>query len=326
VSQNERRIAIIGAGISGLSCATLLNKNHVSATIFDKSRGPGGRMSTRRKGESKFDHGAQYFTASHEDFLQQLIEWETVGLVAQWAGRFANWQEGHISEKSPKRKRWVGVPRMSALCRGLSQGLQVRYGVRIHRIEPMNQQWFLVDENERSYEPFDSVIVSCPGPQAAALLPVESHLHQHAKTLTYSPCWAVMAELESTINTEFDGIHFQGHPLGWAAKDSSKPQRARGERWVLHASAKWSQQHVDTTPEVIIQKLTQAFNHIGNIQPQHCTAHRWLYALASHSDGSAAMYDQHLQLGLCGDALSEPKVEGAWRSGQQMAKLILEST
>lgn len=283
-------------------------------------------MSTRRKGESRFDHGAQYFTATREDFQQQVTEWEVAGLAAEWTGRFANWVDGTVSERHPQRKRWVGSPRMSALCRGLSQELHVQYGVRIHRLVPSDQRWMLIDENEQSYGPFDSVLISCPGPQAAALLPTGSEIHQHAKALTYSPCWAVMAEVESTINTPFDGIHFQDHSLGWAARDSSKPQRTSGERWVLHGSADWSQEHVDSDPEQVIQDLTQAFRPIGTIQPHQCTAHRWLYALASRSDGTPAIYDQKRRLGLFGDALSEPMVEGAWRSGQEMANLILEAT
>ena len=35
-------IAIIGAGISGLSCASQLQQAGINVTLFDKSRGPGG--------------------------------------------------------------------------------------------------------------------------------------------------------------------------------------------------------------------------------------------------------------------------------------------
>ena len=41
-----KNIAIIGAGISGLIAARNLIQKH-NVTIFDKSRGVGGRMSTR---------------------------------------------------------------------------------------------------------------------------------------------------------------------------------------------------------------------------------------------------------------------------------------
>ena len=40
--------AIIGAGIAGLACAQKLKQAGRSVKLFDKGRGPGGRMSTRR--------------------------------------------------------------------------------------------------------------------------------------------------------------------------------------------------------------------------------------------------------------------------------------
>jgi renalase len=56
-------IAIIGAGIAGLACAQRLQDGGCSVTLFDKGRGAGGRMATRRVttpfGEIAFDHGAQ---------------------------------------------------------------------------------------------------------------------------------------------------------------------------------------------------------------------------------------------------------------------------
>ncbi len=57
------RIAVIGAGLSGLACATALQEAGHRVAIFEKSVGVGGRMSTRRVdtvlGGTTFDHGAQ---------------------------------------------------------------------------------------------------------------------------------------------------------------------------------------------------------------------------------------------------------------------------
>ena len=39
-------IAIVGAGISGLMAATYLIEKGKKPVLFDKGRGPGGRMST----------------------------------------------------------------------------------------------------------------------------------------------------------------------------------------------------------------------------------------------------------------------------------------
>ncbi|HQY71364.1 MAG TPA: FAD-dependent oxidoreductase, partial [Pseudomonadales bacterium] len=52
------RVAIIGAGIAGLSCATHLVQHGCTVSLFDRSRGPAGRMSTRRGEGWQCDHGA----------------------------------------------------------------------------------------------------------------------------------------------------------------------------------------------------------------------------------------------------------------------------
>ena len=52
--------AIITAGVAGLVCARGLFGAHRPVTVFEKSRGLGGRLATRRIGRMAFDHGAQY--------------------------------------------------------------------------------------------------------------------------------------------------------------------------------------------------------------------------------------------------------------------------
>ena len=46
--KSNPKVAVIGAGIAGLSCATSLKAAGIDLTLLDKSRGPAGRMSTRR--------------------------------------------------------------------------------------------------------------------------------------------------------------------------------------------------------------------------------------------------------------------------------------
>ena len=58
-----KNIAIIGAGMTGLSLAYNLQEHNI--TIFDKSWRPGGRVSTRKHGDYLFDHGAHYLSTNH---------------------------------------------------------------------------------------------------------------------------------------------------------------------------------------------------------------------------------------------------------------------
>ena len=63
-----KHFAIIGAGMAGISAArTLVQAGH-RVSVFEKSRGAGGRMATRETPFGNFDHGAQYFTVRDPRF------------------------------------------------------------------------------------------------------------------------------------------------------------------------------------------------------------------------------------------------------------------
>ena len=100
VDNDVSKVAVIGAGISGLVCARLLVEHGMEVTVFEKSRGIGGRMSTRRSPEGyHFDHGAQYFTVREERFRRYVDSWAAEGLVARWEGRICVLRRGEVAEK-----------------------------------------------------------------------------------------------------------------------------------------------------------------------------------------------------------------------------------
>ncbi|NIO29751.1 MAG: NAD(P)-binding protein [Candidatus Latescibacteria bacterium] len=76
--------AIIGAGISGLTAGRHLSSSNFRVRIFEKARGPGGRMSTRREGTYQFDHGAQFLTARDDRFRRVLKQWRNRGIIDEW--------------------------------------------------------------------------------------------------------------------------------------------------------------------------------------------------------------------------------------------------
>ena len=57
--------------------------------------------------------------------------------------------------------------------------------------------------------------------------------------------------------------------------------------------------------------------------PQHLDAHRWLYALPAALPGERARHDAAKGIGIAGDWLHSPRVEGAFLSGRALAQLVL---
>ena len=83
----SKHIAIVGAGMAGIACArTLVQAGH-RVTVFDKSQGLGGRMSTRGSAFGTFDHGAQYFTVRDDRFALALQTTDRRRLDAETGAR-----------------------------------------------------------------------------------------------------------------------------------------------------------------------------------------------------------------------------------------------
>jgi predicted NAD/FAD-dependent oxidoreductase len=328
IKRADDRVAIIGAGLSGLVCARTLAEHGFTPQVFEKARGPGGRMSTRRSGDWRFDHGAQYFTVRDSQFSRQVKTWQQQGLVESWAGTIAVLDRGTIEIKGDPTERWVGVPGMNAVCRDLASGLDVAYQNEVGGLDRTEVGWKLTGANGADVGQFDAVVISAPAPQTARLLePAAPDIAATAASVEMAACWAVMVGFARPLGMGFDGAFVVDSDLSWVARNASKPARPEDEGWVLHASPEWSQRHLELPRESAGEPLVHAFHDaVGGLveAPVHVDAHRWRFALPTEPLAEACLADPELRVVACGDWCGGPRVEGAFLSGLAAAQKILE--
>lgn len=309
-------ILIIGGGMAGLSAATALTSAGRKVTVLDKGRGPGGRMAARRVelgGQSvSFDHGAQYFTARDPAFRAAVAAWEAAGVAARWpaAGEDA----------------WVGTPGMNGPIRAMAEPLDVRWGVRAETITRTAAGWRIA-AGEQAFTAA-TLLIAVPAEQAAVLLAEAApDLAALAGSVQSAPCWAVMAGFDAPLPISADTFRSDTGPVSWAARNSAKPGRTGVETWVIHASPARSCDLIDwPKEEAAAALLADFFTATGTAPtaPTHCDAHRWLYALPQAIKGEGARFDPALQIGMAGDYLHSPRVEGAWLSGRALAAAVCQ--
>lgn len=312
------KIAIIGAGLAGLTAAGTLAEAGHQIVLFDKARGPGGRMSTRRvetaQGMAFFDHGAQYFTARDPGFVTEVARWEADGSAARWPAAGA--------------EAWVGTPGMNAIIKALAGRHDVRWNCRIESIARdgagEGSGWRLV--HAAGVEMADAVIVAVPAEQVADL--VSPHVPEWARLADVTrsqPCWTVMAAFAAPLDFAADCLRRTG-TIGWAARNSAKPGRSGPESWVIQGSADWSAAHLEDDADAVVAALLTDFAAATGLElpePLVVQAHRWRYAL-SGAAGRTALWDGAIRLGACGDWLVGPRIESAWASGRALAASILQ--
>lgn len=309
-----QHIAIVGAGMAGFSCAEALVRAGLKVSLFDKGRGPGGRMSSRRVetplGTAVFDFGAQYFTVRDAGFAEQVHAWQSEGLVTPWP--------------AARTDAYVGVPTMNATLRHQAGKHDVAFSAHVKGLKRQGRKWQLICEGHDETL-FDAVVLALPAEQTAPILTLHDfELAQAALFARSQPCWTGMFVFSDHIAHETGIIRDQG-AIAWAARDNGKPGRSGLERWVVQASPQWSVKHLEQTPEDISPLLLDALASelgVASLAPIMQSAHRWRYALSAGT-GIGSLWNERLRVGACGDWLLGPRVECAWLSGRQLAERMV---
>jgi renalase len=321
-----KNIAVIGAGIAGLSSATTLQQAGHKVHVFDKSRGPAGRMSTRRGDSWQCDHGAQYFTARDPAFRAEVARWQEAGVAALWTPRLQVLNDD--TERSPDAtlERFVGTPRMTSPARFLADALQATYETTILELKQHvdAKGWQLLGAEQGLLEQrFDAVVLAVPAPQAVPLLQLSPNLAAIAANARMRASWALMLRYAAPVDLPFDAAFVNRGPLKWIARDRNKPRRSGQECWLLHATPDWSDAHIEDNADSVTTALLQAFAELGGPAPQQWTTHRWRYAIPEPALDKVCVWDSASNLGLCGDWLNGSKVEGAWLSGRALGEKVV---
>jgi len=310
------RIAVIGAGVAGLACARSLAEAGHHVVVFDKGRGIGGRMATRRAGEIRFDHGAVALVPRGGAFGAFLGAAAVRGHAARW----------------PAAGGWTGVPGMRGLIMPLAEGLDITSGAEVTGLSRAAGGWHLSGALIPDMH-FDRVVLATPQPQAARLLAPWPGLVARMAHVSMQPCWTLMAGFDASIGDGPDIARFDGGPLALIAHENTKPGRnLRGEAWpedawVVQANADWSRQHLEEEqPQVQARLLAAFFAAIGQapVTPTTLMAHRWRYALTDVPLGQSHLLDAALGIGLCGDWCLGARAEDAFDSGQALAAAMLQ--
>ena len=318
-------VAIIGAGMAGLACGRRLRGQGWKVRLFDKARGPGGRMSTRRVTlpdgrEVHFDHGAQFITTRDPAFASVMT-----GLVkANEAAPFP-WpifsQSPRGATSDSELSRYVGVGGMNAIPKALAASLSITLQRQVTTLTRLPAGgWRLGFADGSTQAGFAAVVVATPAEQAGPLVQESSTgLAAEARAARTVPCWAGLFAFEGGGEPAFGAIRFDDDgPLSWLTRTGD------GQGWVAHASPAWSRDHLEETPDEIIAALEASVRMVlpGIGTRLVAQAHRWRYAQVEQASATAFAWDPDLRLGLCGDWRLGPRVESAWLSGNRLAEAI----
>ncbi|AMO56519.1 hypothetical protein GZ77_06980 [Endozoicomonas montiporae] len=312
-------IAVTGAGLSGIKVGSLLHKMGHNVTVFEKSRGLGGRLAHRRLNWADIDLGAQYFTARDPDFIKEVNDWCRQGSASLWNFTPYCVRDNQLSASPDDTLRYIGQPLMNQPVHHLAAGMTLKLGVTINQVV-RKDKWILYGANEALFSGFDWLIMTQPAEQARKLLQGVSDIVTSIPDTVHEPCWALGLGTLGNVPEEIQGI-FGDSTVRWASRLSSRPGFQNGagvdDVWMLHFASEWSERQGKQTEVNIAQAGTLWLQNLlgRSVKPVHEYCHFWRYAsIKSNEQATAYKVDESQKLALIGSWCSGGRVEGAWLS------------
>jgi predicted NAD/FAD-dependent oxidoreductase len=320
------KIAIIGAGLAGAWLARKLSETDLDVTVYEKSRGSGGRTASRTLDDIDIDLGAQFIEANNNSFLDFIKSMFRKNILIEWQNFNLRTFDASTQELQGEifpafTKLYLPVPKMNILAKSLLENLVVHYSTKISRVTDDNQ---LFDEEDNLLSQYDLVISTAPPRQSLTLFE-GNKAFDVLSNIQMSSNYALALLAKDFHNFDYDGLNIQNSLLNWIGINSQKPQRSqRYTSVILHADSAWTSEHLDIDSEEISKKMFSEFLHIckpTNFMIKQKSLHRWLYARAINPLGSP--YILASNKAACGDYMLGENLEAAWLSADILANKII---
>ncbi len=313
------RVAIVGAGLAGLMAARELRRHGHEVTVFDKGRSPGGRLATRRIGDARLDHGAQFFTVRSERFAAHVREWEADGVVFEWCDGFGPDADGH--------PRYAAHGGMNAIAKHLARDLDVRCEslvFSLHRGTTSVGPPWAVRLDDNTVHAADALIVTCPLPQTFSLLvSAEVPMPEALWRTDYDRTLALLVVLDRPSLVPSPG-GLQTDPSFTFIADHHAKGISPVPAVTFSANPAWSDDHWDDDPASAHDALLElARPYLGDAEIVESQLKRWRFATPRSIWPDAHWSPEGVpSLAIAGDAFAGPRVEGAALSGLSAAEAI----
>ena len=298
------KIAVIGAGLSGCNIYNKLIKEH-DITIFEKSRGVGGRLSTKYVDDKFIDHGTSSF--------------ETNGIS------FENFSNKLVSENILKKSDEIYTPTngINKVCSILINKKDLITNQRIVEIKELDGKFFLLSEKGDTFKEFDKVILTIPAPQ---ILEIKTTLSKNIltklKKVTYDSVATLICYSNNILNLEHPKL-LESDFFSKIINNSHKYEYKRFSSYVFHTNKEFSNKVKDLKKEEIadlIYKKIEKLIGVNVYNECYTIPHLWKYAKVNKYLDEQFLYENNI--GICGDYFDGNNLEATYLSSTKLCEKI----
>ncbi|XP_064603386.1 LOW QUALITY PROTEIN: uncharacterized protein LOC135468857 [Liolophura sinensis] len=323
---------------------------------------PGGRCSSRllQSGQTHyvFDHSTQYFTVTDQRFSKIVSYLHAKGAVKIWTGPIGHLRDnGQFEKDQTLTQAFVGTGGMCSIPQCLASMVHVRRPVWVGEVvwEEGSKKWNVGGQGYFDYlviahngKCADRLMANAGVPRIHKLLQVRFGSRLVPKDLRMQLCslWVLLAIFPTSLKLKYQGAHVDGGIISWVANNTAKlsagtTQSTGGscvgqECWTVFstrdfaATNKVPQENIPPSKRrEVTNKLLSEFGRVTGLgdrlpKPSKTFVQLWGAAVPMNTleTSEECVFDGLHHVGVCGDWLVSPCIQGAAISGLALAEHI----
>ncbi len=309
------KIAIIGSGIAGITLAKKL-KDNFEVIIFEKSRGVGGRLSTRRNNSFYFNHGCPSFTANSKSFFKLIKELTLKKCLIKLENK--NFPNNEILYR--------GFPNMNSFLKVLSSDLVINFNNEVSKVIKKENYWLVFNNFDKLVGQFDGVLISIPSFQAASIIPDNISFKEIINSIKMTSCFTILIGYwDKKNNLSEQEINVESNEIKKIVLQKILNNNLNYFSIVVYVNEDWTKRNFDHDREKVMEFFTQKTISILNLTKDQIIVtdiQRWKYSQVQQNNSYNFFFDEKKFVGICGDWCLDGNVEGAYISASNLANSV----
>lgn len=302
------KIAIIGAGFSGCLIYKKLIANSFDVTLFDKSRGTGGRLSTKYIGNYFIDHGTSIIKSSDDNFI--------------------NFLDRKVREKVLIKKDNSFIPKngINKLCSSMINKEDLIKNTRIIKADYLDNKWSLEDENGKVFNDFDALILTIPTPQILDMkISLDEKIKKSLEKINYDSIVSLICHRKNRLDKKIDQL-MNNKDIKKVVNNSLKYNYNDFDSYVIHFNEEFSNRYSNLSKDEIFKEVYSVLNKELNFDIRdefETIQHFWKYAFSKNSLDEEFLFDNESFLGICGDYFKCNNLKSSFHSAIKLSEKLI---
>lgn len=299
------KIAIIGAGFSGCNLYNNLKEKYENITIFEKSRGVGGRLSTKYIEDKFIDYGTSSLIPITDDLKFFCLDLAKNGVL-----------KAKYDEFIPKN----GI---NKICKFLIDEKNLLTNTKIIKVENSANKWTLEDENHNIYEDFDLLFITIPAPQILQMkIELPTDFKEKLSFIKYDSIFSLILHTNKELKLNENKL-YENPDIKDIINNSKKYLYKDFSSYVIHSSKEFTNCVNEKSKEEICEIFLENFDDETKelIEKFTIIPHLWKYAFAKTSLDMPYFLNEEKNLGICGDYFSHNNLEASLLSSELLGNI-----